>query len=89
VGAGFLWPQPAASRRAVYEACSAREFASTGTQWVSGQYYGLALSGKALKRLLASWSSLGDSTVEGGGRSPVLLLTRNPTSSGRRWDQPL
>jgi hypothetical protein len=47
VGAGFLWPQLAASRRAVYKACSARKFASIGMQWVS-RPYGLALPGTAL-----------------------------------------
>jgi hypothetical protein len=51
-------PQLAASRRAVYKACNARKFASTGMQWVWGPY-GLALPGTALQRLLASWSSPG------------------------------
>ncbi len=49
-------PQLAASRRAVYKACSARKFASTGMQWGSGPY-GLALPGTALQGLLAPWSS--------------------------------
>jgi hypothetical protein len=62
----FYGPQLAASRRAVYKACSARKFASTGMQWVSGPY-GLALPGTALLRLLASWSSPG--LLHGRGRT--------------------
>jgi hypothetical protein len=47
MGAGFLWPQLAASRKAVHKAWGTRKFASNEMQWVSGPY-GLAPPGTAL-----------------------------------------